>query len=38
MKKIFEYPLDSEYILRKRKSIRKILLEKENFIEKKVAI
>lgn len=38
MKKIFEYPLDHEYILRKRKSIKKTLLEKENFIEKKVAI
>lgn len=38
MKKIFEYPLDCEYILRKRKSIKKALLEKENFIEKKIAI
>lgn len=38
MKKIFEYPLDYEYILRKRKSIKKTLLEKENFIEKKIAI
>ena len=38
MKKIFEYPLDYEYILRKRKSIKKSLLENKNFIEKKIAI
>ncbi|ETT12269.1 NLI interacting factor-like phosphatase [Fusobacterium sp. CM21] len=38
MKKIFEYPLDYEYILRKRKSIKKSLLENKSFIEKKIAI
>lgn len=38
MSNIFEYPLQTEYILRKKKSIKRKLLEKDNFIEKKVAI
>ena len=38
MNNIFEYPLDAEYILRKKKSIKRELLKNENFIEKKIAI
>ncbi len=38
MREVFEYPLDSGYILRKKKSIKKQLLKKENFLSKKVAI
>ena len=33
-----EYPLDVDYIMRKRKKIKKELLEKNDFLEKKVAI
>lgn len=38
MNSIFEHPLDTEYILRKKKSIKRELLKNENFIEKKIAI
>ncbi len=38
MSKWFEYPLDSGYLLRKKRAIRKELLKKEDFIMKKVAI
>lgn len=38
MNNIFEYPLQTEYILRKKKSIKRELLQKDNFIEKRVAI
>ena len=38
MNDIFEYPLDTEYILRRKKSIKRELLKSENFIEKKIAI
>ena len=38
MKKLFEYPLDTEYILRKKKFIKRELLQKDDFIEKRVAI
>ena len=37
-KDIFNYPLDAEYILRKKKSIKRELLKNENLIEKKIAI
>ena len=36
--KELEYPFDSDYILKKKKSLKKQLLEKENFIEKNIAI
>jgi FkbH-like protein len=36
--KELEYPFDSEYILRKKKSLKKELLQNQIFIEKKVAI
>jgi len=36
--KCLEYPFDSEYLISKKKKIRKILLEKENLIDKKIAI
>ena len=36
--KELEYPFDSEYILKKKKSIKKSLLENSNFIDKKIAI
>ncbi len=38
MNKILEYPRDNQLILRKKKSIRKMLLENENMVEKKIAI
>ena len=38
--KELEYPFDSEYIVKKKKSIRRILLQNEEvkFVEKKIAI
>lgn len=38
--KELEYPFDSEYIVKKKKSIKRILLQKEkaNFVEKKIAV
>ena len=33
-----EYPFDNEYILKKKKSLKKQLLENDNFIEKNIAI
>ncbi len=36
--KELEYPFDNDYILKKKKSIKKKLLEKDNFIEKNIAI
>lgn len=38
MNKFFEYPLNTEYILRKKKSLKRELLKKENLIEKRIAI
>lgn len=38
MENILEYPIDSGYILKKKKSIKKELLKSNNFIEKKIAI
>lgn len=38
MIKKLNYPLDINYILRKKKSIKKELIKKENLIEKKIAI
>lgn len=38
IKKFFEYPLDVDYLLRKKKALKKELLNNENFIEKKIAI
>lgn len=39
MSRYFDYPLDSEYILRKKKAIKRELLENtSNFLEKRVAI
>ncbi|MGL4393576.1 MAG: HAD-IIIC family phosphatase [Fusobacteriaceae bacterium] len=38
MAKIFDYPVDSDFILRKKKSIKRKLLEKNNFLEKRIAI
>src|SRR4051812_7184644 len=38
MTEIFDYPLDTGYLLRKKRSIKKELLKKENFINKKVGI
>jgi FkbH-like protein len=35
---IFDYPLDTGYLLRKKRSIKKELLKREDFISKKVAI
>ncbi|MFC3886646.1 HAD-IIIC family phosphatase [Bacillus songklensis] len=35
---MFDYPLDTGHLLRKKRSIKKELLKKENFINKKVAI
>lgn len=35
---LLEYPFDSEYILKKKRSLKKELLKKENLIEKKIAI
>ena len=35
---VLDYPFDSAYILQKKKSIKKELLAKDKFIEKKVAI
>lgn len=35
---ILDYPFDNTYIIQKKKSIKKELLLKENFIEKKIAI
>ena len=35
---VLDYPFDSAFILQKKKSIKKELLTKNNFIEKKVAI
>lgn len=36
--KELEYPFDNEYILKKKKSLKKQLLENDNFIEKNIAI
>ena len=36
--KELEYPFDSDYILKKKKSLKRQLLEQDNLIEKKVAI
>ena len=36
--KELEYPFDNDYILKKKKSIKKQLLENDNFIEKNIAI
>lgn len=36
--KELEYPFDNDYILKKKKSIKKQLLEKDNFMEKNIAI
>lgn len=36
--KCLEYPFDSNYILKNKKQIRRELLEKDNFISKKIAI
>lgn len=33
-----EYPFDANYILKNKRKIKKVLLEKNNFIEKKIAI
>lgn len=38
MNKILKYPLDCDYIMRKKKSIKRNLLERDNFIEKRIAI
>ncbi|MFJ7699424.1 HAD-IIIC family phosphatase [Lysinibacillus fusiformis] len=35
---VLDYPFDSEYILKKKRSIKKLLLERGNLIEKKIAI
>ncbi len=35
---VLDYPFDNDYILKKKRSIKKELLEKENFIEKKIAV
>lgn len=34
----FDYPFDPNYLLRKKKSIRRKLIEKNNFLEKRIAI
>ena len=38
MSNIFRYPLNSNYIMRKKKSIKRNLLKRDNFIEKRIAI
>ena len=38
MYEFLDYPLNSDYIMRKKKSIKRSLLEKDNFIEKRIAI
>lgn len=38
MSNLFRYPLNSDYIMRKKKSIKRSLLERDNFIEKRIAI
>lgn len=35
---VLDYPFDNDYILRKKRSIRKELLAKDKFIEKKIAV
>ncbi len=35
---VLDYPFDNDYILKKKRSIKKELLEKDNFIEKKIAV
>ncbi len=38
MRKELEYPFDSQYLLRKKRSLRRELLEQENLLEKHIAI